>query len=300
MLILKDANCGNLADWAKRQGYWHPYTETPQPADLVLFDFRKNHTKRDHIGIVESASGSTVTTIEGNTGSTNDANGGAVMERARDISVITGYIRLPLTAAQRAKLVEIARAQIGVTEWPADSNRVKYNTWFYGSEVSGSAYPWCAAFVCWCVAMLTGEATDSATQTGTAATYIKGFQSWLNTSYAAGLTVDGRAGPLTRRAACRALQTYLNAAYAAGLAVDGAYGPKTKAALRGHETKRGDRGDMVRILQGLLYAAGYDTKGVDGIFGAATDSAVRALQKARKLTVDGEAGGDTFGALFAG
>lgn len=27
---------------------------------------------------------------------------------------------------------------------------MKYNTWFYGKAVSGSAYPWCCVFVCWC------------------------------------------------------------------------------------------------------------------------------------------------------
>lgn len=47
------------------------------------------------------------------------------------------------------KLLDIARREIGVTEEPAGSNRVKYNTWFYGREVSGAAYPWCCAFVCW-------------------------------------------------------------------------------------------------------------------------------------------------------
>lgn len=48
------------------------------------------------------------------------------------------------------KLLAIARAEIGVKESPAGSNKVKYNTWFYGREVSGSSYAWCAVFVCWC------------------------------------------------------------------------------------------------------------------------------------------------------
>ena len=42
-----------------------------------------------------------------------------------------------------------AASQIGVTESPAGSNRVKYNTAYYGREVSGSAYPWCVTFVWW-------------------------------------------------------------------------------------------------------------------------------------------------------
>lgn len=46
-----------------------------------------------------------------------------------------------------SELLEIARRQIGVKESPPKSNNVRYNTWYYGREVSGSAYPWCAVFV---------------------------------------------------------------------------------------------------------------------------------------------------------
>ncbi|MDE6456098.1 MAG: CHAP domain-containing protein, partial [Dysosmobacter sp.] len=31
---------------------------------------------------------------------------------------------------------------------------VKYNTWYYGREVSGAAYPWCMAFVQWLFAQV--------------------------------------------------------------------------------------------------------------------------------------------------
>ena len=47
------------------------------------------------------------------------------------------------------KLLDLARGEIGITESPAGSNKVKYNTAYYGSEVSGSAYPWCVAFIWW-------------------------------------------------------------------------------------------------------------------------------------------------------
>lgn len=46
-------------------------------------------------------------------------------------------------------LLELARSQIGVKEEPRGSNRVKYNTAYYGREVQGSAYPWCCAFQWW-------------------------------------------------------------------------------------------------------------------------------------------------------
>lgn len=47
------------------------------------------------------------------------------------------------------KVVNKAIAEIGTEEKPANSNKVKYNTWYYGKVVSGSAYPWCCAFICW-------------------------------------------------------------------------------------------------------------------------------------------------------
>ncbi len=46
-------------------------------------------------------------------------------------------------------VLETAIGEIGTKEKPAGSNRVKYNTWYYGAKVSGSLYPWCAVFVSW-------------------------------------------------------------------------------------------------------------------------------------------------------
>ncbi len=48
------------------------------------------------------------------------------------------------------KVVATAVGELGTKESPANSNRVKYNTWYYGREVSGADYPWCMAFVQWC------------------------------------------------------------------------------------------------------------------------------------------------------
>ena len=47
------------------------------------------------------------------------------------------------------KLLALARGELGVTERPAGSNKVKYNTAYYGREVSGNGYPWCCTFVWW-------------------------------------------------------------------------------------------------------------------------------------------------------
>lgn len=48
-----------------------------------------------------------------------------------------------------SKVLAVAAAQLGTKESPAGSNRVKYNTAYYGHEVSGDAYPWCCVFQWW-------------------------------------------------------------------------------------------------------------------------------------------------------
>lgn len=49
----------------------------------------------------------------------------------------------------KEKVIEIATLELGVTENPPGSNCVKYNDAYYGKQVSGSAYPWCATFLWW-------------------------------------------------------------------------------------------------------------------------------------------------------
>ena len=51
------------------------------------------------------------------------------------------------------KYIEIAKAEVGVTE--QKYNRVKYNEWYYGRDVSAyddesGTYAWCAVFISWC------------------------------------------------------------------------------------------------------------------------------------------------------
>lgn len=48
------------------------------------------------------------------------------------------------------RVLETARRELGVKESPAGSNRVKYNTAYYGREAQGGAYPWCCVFLWWC------------------------------------------------------------------------------------------------------------------------------------------------------
>jgi N-acetylmuramoyl-L-alanine amidase len=63
--------------------------------------------------------------------------------------------------------------------------------------------------------------------------------------------------------------------------------------------KKNDKGSAVRILQQDLIKAGYSVgkSGADGVFGPATEHAVRVLQKDYKLSVDGIVGAETRAAL---
>lgn len=46
-------------------------------------------------------------------------------------------------------VLDLAESQVGITEYPPESNNVIYNTEYYGREVWGVNYPWCCTFVWW-------------------------------------------------------------------------------------------------------------------------------------------------------
>jgi len=58
----------------------------------------------------------------------------------------------------------------------------------------------------------------------------------------------------------------------------------------------GDRGSAVRVLQRLLVSKRYPIR-IDGDFGVLTETAVKAFQSRRGLTVDGIVGPRTWRAL---
>ena len=61
--------------------------------------------------------------------------------------------------------------------------------------------------------------------------------------------------------------------------------------------RRGSRGNYVCIAQDDLNTLGYKTGGLDGVFGAQTESAVRRYQTSRGLTSDGIIGCNTWRSL---
>ena len=90
-IVKKTASCQDLAQWFKDNGKWG---STPHPGDVVFFKFNTNSRWTNHVGIVEEVQdgGAKIITIEGNTSTSSDDNGGAVMERMRTSNIV-GYGR---------------------------------------------------------------------------------------------------------------------------------------------------------------------------------------------------------------
>ena len=90
--LKKTASCTALADAYRQAGQW--VTSGYKPGDVVMFDFSGRKKKTEHTGILESIDkDGNLITIEGNTGTGNDANGGAVMRRTRNPKYVTGACR---------------------------------------------------------------------------------------------------------------------------------------------------------------------------------------------------------------
>ena len=58
--------------------------------------------------------------------------------------------------------------------------------------------------------------------------------------------------------------------------------------------RKGARGNITKLLQEKLVSLGYNTNGVDGIFGSGTEKAVMSFQKSNGLVVDGIVGQNTW------
>lgn len=94
----------------------------------------------------------------------------------------------------------------------------------------------------------------------------------------------------------RRLQEECNKQGFSNQSVDGIPGPNT---LKGCPIiKEGARGNITKLLQEKLVSLGYNTNGVDGIFGSGTKSAVIAFQKANGLSTDGIVGENTWRKLL--
>ena len=236
----KTASCPVFGDCAISAGVTVKWGKQKK-GDIVLFDFNNNGTS-DHIGIVKSVnSDGTITTIEGNTSLTSNDNGGCVMQRTRYKGQVNYFVRPAYNSTVTADMVvTTALNEVGTKESPANSNNVKYNTWFYGKAVSGGGYAWCCTFVCWVFAHVQGEDVLPVTKPadnygyvipmptlklGSKGASVKELQRFLNWYCNVNLTLDGSFGQKTEKY----VKIYKKTE---GLNYDGIYGEKSyKRAL---------------------------------------------------------------------
>ncbi len=144
---------------------------------------------------------------------------------------------------------------------------------------------------------LEGQSTSTPT-TSTTSGYetIKYIQNELNARYNTSLNVDGIFGPLTKKAMVKGLQIELNTQCGARLNIDGIFGSLTKSACP--NVKQGMKGNITWLIQARLYILGFNTNGVDGIYGSGTKNAVAKYQSSVNIASDGICGKNTFEKLF--
>lgn len=205
--------------------------------DIILYDFNKNGTA-DHTGIVIGKNASTILAIEGNTGAGSNTNGGQVQVRTRSKSTIKRFARPKYNkTVTPAMVVYTALGQVGTVESPKNSNKVKYNRWFYGKNTSAF---WCMTFVCWNFGNVEtipiakkptskySGVIPSGIKYGSKGTNVKNLQKFLNwylKSLKIVLLEDGECGAKTTRA----IMVYQNTE---GLSVDGDFGANSSARAK--------------------------------------------------------------------
>lgn len=121
------------------------------------------------------------------------------------------------------------------------------------------------------------------------------IQSTLNERYGLNIAVDSIYGNETKKALVKGLQTELNKQYRRGLAVDGIFGTNTYNSCI--NVRKGAEGNITYLIQAMLVCHSFDID-ADGIFGPATENAVKDFQSRNGLSVDGIVGKNTFNKLF--
>lgn len=121
------------------------------------------------------------------------------------------------------------------------------------------------------------------------------IQNELNEKYGLDIDVDNIYGNETKKALVKGLQTELNKQFEGNLVVDGIFGTNTYNACI--NVRRGAEGNITWLIQSMLICHSFNIN-ADGIYGTATERAVRDFQSRNGLSVDGIVGKNTFNKLF--
>jgi hypothetical protein len=127
-------------------------------------------------------------------------------------------------------------------------------------------------------------------------TKIQTIQTVLNVKYSAGLVVDGKWGPASKKAIIKGIQTEINKLYNGKLVVDGVWGNGSKSACPA--IKNLTRNNLAWLIQACLVVKGYDVE-LDSAYGPSCATAIKDFQKKNSLAADGICGANTFTKLVA-
>lgn len=233
IIPVKTDSCPKMGDYAIMKKMNRPWKERKR-GDLVMFDFNGNGTS-DHIALlIKTNKDGSITTIEGNTGSGDDTNGGQVQKRTRYRDQVNYFVRPNYTDEVTADMViATAEAELGVKESPKNSNKVKYNRWFYGKNIAAF---WCCTCMCWLFAHVQEPEKPwikpkdkyefvipkPTLKKGSKGTRVKKLQRFLNFYGNINLKIDGDFGSETQKYTKKFQK-------AEGLKPDGVFGPKSYA-----------------------------------------------------------------------
>lgn len=249
-----------------------------------------------------------------------------------DMSILATDI--PVMQVDKADVIlQEAASWIGTKEIPSGSNNVIFNTDYYGRPVSGSAYPWCCAFI-WDIFRRCGMSDlfydgKKTAYCPTVESYYKSIGRWFSYpqrgdlalfNWSGGkvaqhigfveqvkegtiITIEGNTSVTSNDNGGSVMRRERKISQCTGFARP-AYGMETVSKSPAVDTstyptlRYGDSGAWVYLLQNALILRGYPVEAT-GSFNNVTKAQVLSFQKNYKLSVDGVVGQKTWGALFS-
>lgn len=131
----KTASCSTL------YGFHCGAQEVPiheaQPGDLVFFDFSGKKRKTEHIGLCLFCDGEVIHTVDGNTGTTSEANGGMVMERLRSLRYVSHVIRPAYPMEEEESEMDIITKFDDLPEWAKPAVKWAQDNGYLGGDENG-------------------------------------------------------------------------------------------------------------------------------------------------------------------
>ena len=110
----KTASCTTLMNYHASKG--QVVYKDFKPGDLALFNWKGEKHIAQHIGVIESVKKGAVVTIEGNTSTGNDTNGGTVMRRERNMALIICAIRPAYSIDPVEEYKQIIQSKVGFSD----------------------------------------------------------------------------------------------------------------------------------------------------------------------------------------